>query len=114
MALFESKESKEQKKQMKRDEAAAAKQAKQMAKLAEYHLDGIDSEYIDSLCYAISNLSGTGLMELGKTLSLNYKTEDNLKISFLHTIVDQNWIIIRQLDQLNKGIQRLVETSSDD
>lgn len=112
MALFESKESKEQKKQMKRDEEAAAQRAKQMAKLAQYHLDGVDSEYTESLIEAVNNLTGTDLMDLGRVLT-GSKAEDNLKISFLHTIMDQNWIMIRQLDQLNKGIQTLIKSRTE-
>ena len=111
MALFESKESKELKKQMKRDEAAAAQQAKQLAKLTEYHLEGIDDEYRDSCVQIIDSLFGTGLIEFGSTLS-GMKSEDKLKTAYLHAIMDQNWIMIRQLDQMNKNLQQLVDATS--
>lgn len=112
MALFESKESKELKKQARREEVMENLHERKLTKLASFKLDGVDSEYVDSLYSAVMGLSGVGMMELGKQLSLHYKTEDNLKITFLRTLVDQNWVIIRQLDQLNKNIQALTDSQN--
>ena len=79
-----------------------------MEKRAQYLLDGVDSEYSESLIEAVNNLTDTGLMDIGRVLT-GSKAEDNIKISFLHTIIDQNWIMIQQLDQQNKGVQTLIK-----
>ncbi len=43
-----------------------------------------------------TELAGNGLMTLG--ITFNGKAEDVAKINLLRTLVEQNWIIIRQLD----------------
>ena len=45
-----------------------------------------------------TELAGNGLMALG--ITFNGKAEDVAKINLLRTLVEQNWIIIRQLDGL--------------
>lgn len=76
------------------------------SKLEARHLDKISDEYAVDCAEIISGLSGTGMMELGQAMSFNTKSEDKLKITYLHTIMDQNWIIIRQLDRIAKTLER--------
>ena len=45
-------------------------------------------------------LIGTGLMETGMKLSMNAKVEDQLQVQYLRTIMEQNWMIIRLLDEI--------------
>lgn len=104
MGLFTSKEEKEQKQQQKDREKAEADLMKARAKLSKHHLEDIDDEYVESCLDILGNLRGSGMMELGKTLS-GMKTEEELKITYLHAIMDQNWIIIRQLDKIAKLLQ---------
>ena len=98
MALFGGKEAKEQAKA----EAAAAKVR---AKLAQYHLEDVDGQYVEACADIIGNLAGSGMMELGSVIS-GMKTEEELKVTYLHAIMDQNWIIIRQLDRIAKALER--------
>lgn len=104
MGLFTSKEQKEQQQRQKEMEKQAQKDAKITAKLAERNLDGIDDEYRDACAGIIDSLMGTGMIELGSLLT-GMKSEDTLKVSYLHAIMDQNWIMIRQLDRITKALE---------
>lgn len=88
MALFDGKSKEE-------------KQAEKVEKLmAKYGLQNISREYADAVKDISQELAGTGMMETGLKLSLAGKPEDQLKISYLNAIMQQNWIIIRLLDQI--------------
>lgn len=69
--------------------------------LKKHHLENISEEYAEAVKEINMELLGTGAMEAGTKLSFG-KTEELLKISYLRTLVEQNWLIIRQLDALNK------------
>lgn len=88
MGLFGSKESKEEKQQKKSAEL-----------MAKYGLQNLSSEYQDAVKNISSELAGTGLIEFGATLS-GMKSEDQLKVSYLNALIQQNWIIMRQLDEI--------------
>lgn len=92
MGLFASKEEKE-----------AKKTEKLQAIAAKYHLDGINPKDLESIQSINSELLGTGMMEFGTLLS--GKAEDNVKIAYLNTLIQQNWIIIRQLDEISKKLK---------
>lgn len=89
MGIFGNSESKEDKKAMKENEL-----------LARFGLHNItDPKDKESCRKIVSTLVGTGAMETGMKLSMA-KAEEQLKVSYLHAIMEQNWIIIRQLDKL--------------
>ena len=70
--------------------------------LEKYNLTALtDPDDIESVRKIISELSGTGLMEMGATLG-GGSEKDILKIQmyYLRAIVEQNFIIIRQLDKI--------------
>ena len=46
------------------------------------------------------------MMEAGMTLSLGAKPEDSLPVYYQRAIVEQNFIIIRQLDRISKALDR--------
>lgn len=94
MALFGSKETKEEKQQRK---AAAL--------MAKYGLQNLSSEYQDAVKDISTELAGTGLIEFGATLS-GMKSEEQLKVSYLNALIQQNWIIMRQLDEISKLLQK--------
>ena len=91
--LFGNKESKEE------------SQAKKAEKLLEkYGLNELnDPRDLQSVKAISADLAGTGLISLGTALS--GKPVDTAMLSYLQALVDQNWIIIRQLDRLNKKEQ---------
>lgn len=93
MALFGSKESREDK---------VARRTQEL--LDRYGLSDIspkDIESVKSICVA---LSGNGMIEFGTTLS--GKAEDVAKLSYLRALVEQNWIMIRQLDRISKALEQ--------
>lgn len=97
MALFgKEKETKEEKQARKEQET-----------LAKYGLDTLtDQTDIDSVKKIVSELVGTGLMEAGMKLSMGAKAEDQLQVQYQRVLMEQNFIIIRQLDRLNKLLDR--------
>lgn len=94
MALF-SKESKEEK---------AARKEQEM--LAKYGLEAIsDPKDIESIRSIVNELFGTGMQELGMSLSFP-KPEVALPIYYQRAILEQNFIIIRQLDRIAKLLEK--------
>ena len=90
MALFGSKdkETKEEKQQRKALET-----------MTRFSLQDLPAEYQDAVKNIALELSGNSMMETGAFLS-GMKTEDTLKISYEKAIMQQNFIIIRQLNEL--------------
>ena len=69
--------------------------------LAKYGLDDLTfEEDADTVTTIATELAGTGLMEAGMKMSLTMKSEELCKISYLRAIMEQNWIMIRQLDRI--------------
>ena len=104
MALFESKESKEEKKARKIAEAEQKQAEKDFALLQKYGLTGLqDPEDIQSVRNIVSELRGTGLMELGITFGGgNDRDIQKNQMYYQRAILEQNFIIIRQLDRISK------------
>lgn len=89
MGLFGNNEDKEAKKEAKLD-----------AMMAKYGLENLSPEYRSKVKDINLELIGTGLMETGMKLSMNAKVEDQLQVQYLRTIMEQNWVIIRLLDEI--------------
>jgi len=88
MALFGG-ESKEEK-----------KEKKIQALLDKYGLQELsDPRDVESVKTIAAELAGNNLIEVGTILSGS--AQDVAKMSYLHAIVEQNWMIIRLLDKLN-------------
>ena len=93
MALFGG-ESKEEKKARKAE-----------ALLKKFGLQELsDPRDLESVKSISQNLMGNGLIELGTALQGN--GADSAKMTYLHALTEQNWIIIRQLDKLNKALEK--------
>ena len=89
MGLFGNNEDKEAKKEAKLD-----------AMMTKYGLENLSPEYRSKVKDINLELIGTGLMETGMKLSMNAKVEDQLQVQYLRTIMEQNWMIIRLLDEI--------------
>lgn len=89
MGLFGNNEDKEAKKEAKLD-----------AMMAKYGLENLSPEYRSKVKDINLELIGTGLMETGMKFSMNAKVEDQLQVQYLRTIMEQNWMIIRLLDEI--------------
>ena len=97
MALFGKKESKEEKKERERQEL--------IVKLGLDYLDDKDMETVQQI---MIDLAGTGGL-LGQVTTLTLSGGDMQKVNAAWAQVRQNWIIIRQLNKLNKNIEILLE-----
>lgn len=93
MALFGAKETKE-------DKVAR----KTQAMLEKYGLEYLDPKDMESVRNIGNALMGNNLIELGTALSGS--GVDVAKMSYLRALIEQNWIIIRQLDRLNKKLDQ--------
>lgn len=92
MALFGNKE----------DKAAQAAE-KEKALLQKYGIEMLyDTQAAEIVKKIATELAGTGLMETGMKLSMGAKVEDQLTVSYLRAIVEQNFLIIRLLDALGE------------
>lgn len=93
MALFGNGESKDEKKERKAQEM-----------LSKYGLDCLsdpkDLEAVKNIQYS---LMGNKMIELGAALQGN--GADAAKMSYLNAIMQQNYIIIRQLDRIAKALE---------
>ena len=99
MALFgNGKETKEEKQERKEQEM-----------LAKYGLNSLtDPDDITSIRKIVTELMGTGLMETGITFG-GGNEKDILKVQLYYqrAILEQNFIMIRQLDRISKALKDL-------
>lgn len=73
--------------------------------LKKYHLEELTNKNdIDSVKKIVLENLGTGLIETGMTFSFTAKSEDVLQVYYLRTIMEQNFIMIRQLERISKAL----------
>lgn len=97
MGLFKSAEDKEQ-----------LRLEKERRILEKYNLTSLSDPYdIESVRKIVQEMAGTNLMEFGVTLG-GGNEKDVLKIQmyYLRTIMEQNFIMIRQLDRIAKSVEK--------
>ncbi|GAE32832.1 hypothetical protein [Halalkalibacter hemicellulosilyticus] len=91
----------------KSEEGKQSKQDKQIAKFMDkYQLEDLDEKDLAVLSRVANDLAGNGLFKAGMALSFA-KAEEQAKVTYLSAIVEQNWMMIRQLSRLNKNIEEL-------
>lgn len=82
------------------------KAAKVEELLNRYGLQELSDERdFDSVTRIAWNLTGNKMIELGVALQGN--GADSAKLSYLNAIMEQNFIIIRQLDRISKKLEGL-------
>lgn len=83
------------------------KQARKERELLEkYGLENLSGKDLESVKAIVAELAGNKWLETGALFS-GAKSEDLVKMSALTALVEQNWIIIRQLDQINKKLDNI-------
>lgn len=86
-------------------ETKEEKQARKMQEtLAKYELNNLSTEYANAVKNISLALAGNNLIEVGSTLGMT--PAENLTTSYLKAIVEQNFIIIRQLDEISKKLSK--------
>ena len=81
-----------------KDEKKERKKVEMMQRL------GVEGMSDEKDVEAVAEMSGNSLIEFGTALS--GKGEDVAKISYLRAILEQNFIIIRQLDKISQGLNK--------
>lgn len=86
------------------NEKERERQEKEQQMMDKYGLSSLtDPEDIASVRKIIQELSGTGMMELGVTLGGGSEKDiAKIQMYYLRAIMEQNFILIRQLDKLTK------------
>lgn len=83
------------------------KEEKQMQKFMEkYQLEDLDEKDLVVLQRIANDLFANNLFKVGLALTFA-KAEEQAKVTYLSALVEQNWMIIRQLSRLNKNIEKL-------
>lgn len=81
------------------------KQQKELEKFMDkYQLEDLDEKDLVVLRKIASDLAGNNFFKAGLALSFA-KAEEQAKLTYLSTLVEQNWMIIRQLSRLNKKLE---------
>ncbi len=95
MALFGEKQSKEEKEQKEMQEF-----------MQRYQLEDLNTKDLVVLKRVANDLVGNKFFKAGMALSLA-KAEEQAKVTYLSALVEQNWLIIKQLGRLNKNIENM-------
>lgn len=95
MGLFKSEEEKQAKKEEKMHQI-----------MAKYELNELEDKYKNAVKNINSELAGTGAMEFGNMISFDEKTAARLNTYYMNALIQQNWIIIRQLNEINKNLNK--------
>lgn len=74
-------------------------------------LDRLSDADYKSCKKILNDLFGLGLMKAGMALSFA-KSEEQCKVGYLSAMVEQNWIIIRQLDELNQRLDWMMRNQN--
>ncbi|MGP1540861.1 hypothetical protein [Peptostreptococcus stomatis] len=97
MGLFNSKENKEEKKQQEIEKF-----------MERYQLDEISDQDLVIIKKIATDLMGNNLLKAGMALSFA-KAEEQAKVTYLSALVEQNWIMIRQLSNISSKLDKLIE-----
>ena len=87
-----------------KEEKQAERESKLNKIMAKYELNDLEDKYKNAVNNINSELAGTNMMELGNMLSFDEKTASRLNTYYINALIQQNWIIIRQLDEINKKL----------
>lgn len=77
-----------------------------------FGLDRLSPNDYKSCKKIISDLAGLGFAKAAMLLSFG-KNEDRCKVGYLSAMVEQNWIVIRQLDELNQRLDWMMRKMSE-
>lgn len=97
MGLFNSKENKEEKKQQEIEKF-----------MERYQLNEISNQDLVIIKKIATDLMGNNLLKAGMVLSFA-KAEEQAKVTYLSALVEQNWIMMRQLSNISSKLDKLIE-----
>ena len=83
-------------------ESKEDKQQREMQKFVnKYGLEDLNENDLSKVKSIAGDLLGNCLIKTGMALSMA-KSEEQLKVSYLSALVEQNWIIINMLSRISK------------
>lgn len=83
------------------------KQEKEMQKFMDrYQLDEINQKDLVVIKKIAADLAGNGFLKAGMALSFA-RAEEQAKVTYLSALVEQNWLIMRQLNRLNSNLEKM-------
>lgn len=95
---FFNKETKEERKQRREQE--------EMKKFMDkYNLDEVNEKDLVILRRIASDLNGNGFLKAGMALSFA-KAEEQAKVTYLSALVEQNWLMIKLLSEINSKLDK--------
>lgn len=74
----------------------------------KYQLEEIDDKDLVIIKKIATDLIGNNLLKAGMALSFA-KAEEQAKVSYLSALVNQNWIMIRQLNNISNKLDKLLD-----
>lgn len=99
MGLFKNQEEKLNEKQRKEE--------KELEKfINRYGLNSLTRDDLEILRRIAGDLSGNGFLKAGMALSFA-KAEEQAKVTYLSALVEQNWLIIKLLGDLNSKLSNI-------
>ena len=76
--------------------------------MERYQLDEISDQDLVIIKKIATDLMGNNLLKAGMALSFA-KAEEQAKVTYLSALVEQNWIMIRQLSNISSKLDKLIE-----
>lgn len=108
MAIFKRNEEKIEAKKEAYKEKVIQKEDSDTKKFIEkYNLNSIDKKELETIRSITSKLKGAETSRMGAALSL--KGTDAALLSYQSASIEQNWIIIKQLSQLNDKLDKMIQ-----
>ncbi len=86
------------------EEKQAEREEKLNKVMSKYELNELEDKYKNAVKSINAELSGTGMMEFGNMISFDEKTAARINTYYLNALIQQNWIIIRQLNDISKKL----------
>lgn len=88
-------------------ETAEERQKRELQKfMNRYQLEDLDEKDLVVLQRIANDLAGNSAFKMGMAFSFA-KAEEQAKVTYLSALVEQNWMIIRQLSRLNNNLEKL-------
>lgn len=88
-------------------EKKARKQQEEMQKFMEkYNLNEVKEDDLVVLRRIANDLAGNGFLKAGMALSFA-KAEEQAKVTYLSALVEQNWLMIKLLSEINGKLDKI-------
>ncbi len=92
--------------EIERSSSSPTKQSKEERLLEKYGLTDLDDKDFATVNWINAELRGNGMLEWGSLLS-GAKSTDLVMMSCLRALVEQNWVLLRQLNKMNTRLEEI-------